>query len=295
MMKGDGLKLVKEIILDYFIFNGKLYKASNDKIFNEITSPSVYEVIRVIDGVPLYVEEHLERMRKSVQLIGYEIDKKDDEIVSEIIELIKVNNYPNLNVKVLCSNLDKDKQIFLVYFIESFYPEKKMYDNGVRTILYHSERENPNAKVVNIDLRERVNKVIKSENAYEALLVNKKGYITEGSKSNVFFVKGNQVYTAPGGEVLLGVTRNRIVSICRKMDINLIEEHIHINTLCKFDGAFLTGTSINVLPITTIKDIKYDSVNNLLVRKIIESYLKDVDEYITYNKKEIQKKYSINN
>ncbi len=78
-------------------------------------------------------------------------------------------------------------QVFLVFFIKSFYPPKEYYENGIHTTLFHYERQNPNAKVqIGGDFKMEVAKKLEEEKAFEALLVNQSGYIPEGSRSNMF-------------------------------------------------------------------------------------------------------------
>ncbi len=279
--------MINEAILDYYILNGVLYPNNKCEV-DKITAPSIYEVIRIIDGVPLFKEEHLERMRKSAKLLGYQMIKTDREISDEINRLIRANKCLNLNIKLICSNLDEDNQTFLMYFIESHYPQKMIYENGINTILFNSERKNPNVKLRNVDLRSMINSELKREDAYEALLVNENENITEGSRSNIFFVKDDKVYTAPSGEVLLGVTRNKILNACESLAIKVFEDHIHINQLDEFDGAFMTGTSVDVLPITTIDNSRFDSVNNNIIINISKEYLKYVKEYIEARKDQLE-------
>ncbi|WIV11753.1 aminotransferase class IV [Proteiniborus sp. MB09-C3] len=275
--------MYNESILKYYMYNGEIEPTSNDEGFEKASSPLIYEVIRVIDGVPIFLEGHIERMRKSAELIGKTIKKTDEEIKQEIHRLIDSNKEYNMNIKLLCSNVDSPNQTFMAYYIKSSYPEKEVYEKGIHTILFHSERENPNAKIVNADLRQRINDEIKEQNAYEALLVNRKGYITEGSRSNMFFVKGDKVYTASAGDVLLGITRNEIMNVCKEQNIEVIEEEVHMDSLKDLDGAFMTGTSVNALPIATIDDIKLDSVNNSIIKRIAEGYLQKMQEYIKLN------------
>ena len=273
-----------EAILNYYVLNGSLCSVSNDEGFTNASNPLIYEVIRVIDGVALFMEDHILRMRKSAEILGYTIDKKDEEIQKEIYQLIDANKTNNMNIKLLCYNLDKNKQTFMAYFIKSSYPNEEIYRNGIHTILFNSERENPNAKVVNTDFRQRVNEEIKRQNAYEALLVNELGNITEGSRSNLFFVKDDKVYTAPSGGVLLGITRNEIMKVCKEQGIEVVEKNINVDELEGFDGAFMSGTSVNVLPIRTIGNIEYDSVNNKTINTISEGYLYSVSKYIDKKK-----------
>lgn len=269
-----------EAILDHYICNGEVLSTENLREFSKITAPSIYEVIKVIDGIPLYEEEHLNRMRKSAELLGYEIHKSNNDISKDIRNLIKINEVTNLNIKIVCSNLDKKEQTLLVYFIESFYPSTIQYQYGIHTILFYSQRDNPNVKIVNADLRAKANLKIKEEGAYEALLIDKHGYITEGSRSNIFLVKKDKVYTAPAGEVLLGITRKKILKACEDLSFDIVEQHVHIDQLGEFEGVFMTGTSVGVLPIATIDNRSYDSADNEIVKSIRKAYLQNVECYL---------------
>ena len=228
--------------------------------------------------------EHIERMKKSARLMGYHIKRSIEQISNDIKELIKSNEVSNLNIKLLCNNFDSEEQDFYAYFINSNYPSSKVYKQGIHTILYNSERDNPNVKIIKKNFREKVNEKLKQEKAFEALLVNEDGYITEGSRSNIFFVKDNKVYTALGKKVLLGITRMKIMEVCNEFNIEVIEKNISEIDLDKYDGVFMTGTSVNVLPITTIDSRKYDSVNNDIIRKISKGYLEDMNSYIKSKK-----------
>lgn len=270
----------KEAIKDYFILNGEVATVSDTRIFEEIVKSPIYEVIRVIDGIPLFFEEHIERMRRSSEIVDYSIYRSDEEFFFDMKKLIEINNVKNLNIKLLCVNIEGKGQIFLAYFIESYYPSEEVYKEGIHTILYDFERVNPNAKVLNISFKEDVKNKLKEEKAFEALLVNKEGYITEGSRSNMFFVRGDKVYTAPSGEVLLGVTRKHIVEVCEKLNIKVVEENIHVEDLDKIDAIFMSGTSVNVLPIATVDEKRYDSVNNNIVKAIGNGYLEEMKKYL---------------
>ncbi|HSH35583.1 aminotransferase class IV [Schnuerera sp.] len=269
-----------EAIKDYFLVNGKVESITNVEIFEKITKPPIYEVIRVIDKVPLFLEEHLNRMRESAKIVDYHIIRKDKEIEKDIKELINKNSIENLNVKLLCADIEGMGQVFLAYFIKSFYPPEEYYKKGIHTILFHYERKNPNAKVQMVSFREEVAKKLEENNAFEALLVNKNGYIPEGSRSNMFFVKGDKIYTAPKGDVLLGITRKYIFQVCEELNIKIIEENIHIEDLEKLDGAFMSGTSVNVLPISSVDDIKLNSINNKIIKEANNAYINKMKTYI---------------
>ena len=275
-----------EAIKDYFVLNGNIETTANLEIFNKIEKPPIYEVIRVIDGVPLFLEEHLNRMFDSAKLLNYDLGRDEKEIRNDIKKVILKNNIEKLNVKLLSTDIEGMGKVFLTYLIESFYPPQEYYINGIHTTLFHHERENPNAKVLFTSFKDNVSKIIKENKAFEALLVSKNGYIPEGSRSNMFFVKEDKVYTAPGSEVLIGITRKHIFDVCKKLNIKIIEESIHMDDLNKIEGAFMSGTSVNVLPISTINEIKLDSMNNRIIIEINNSYINTIENYILQHKME---------
>lgn len=275
-----------EAIKEFYIQNGETKSINDVEIFNKIVKSPIYDVIRVIDGVPLFLEEHLDRMFDSAKLIGHDLNRSNDEIIGDIKNLILKNKIKNINIKLLSVEVEEIGKIFLVYCIESFYPPEEYYRKGIHTILLYHERQNPNAKILVTSFKADVTKELKDKQAFEALLVDKSGYIREGSKSNMFFIKGDSVYTAPQSEVLLGITRKHIFNVCKKLNIKIVEESIHIDEINKLDGAFISGTSVNVLPISSIGDIKINSVSNHIIIQINDLYVKTMEEYIINHKKQ---------
>lgn len=270
----------KEITEEYFIQNGIVINKNSRKLSFDKVNNIIYEVIRVIDGVPLFMEEHMERLSKSASFLNHDITNILDAIVMDTKKIISLNNNPEKNLKILVYNIENPIPDYYIFFIESYYPNKELYQIGIKTITYKAVRDNPNAKVINNDFRKNVNICINENNAYEALLVNEADEITEGSRSNVFFVKNNSIYTSPGKDVLLGTTRKKIITICKELGIKVIESPITIEFLKKCDGLFITGTSPKVLPISQVDDMKFDSPNNRIVLKIKESYDSLIKEYI---------------
>ncbi|MGE5631816.1 MAG: aminotransferase class IV, partial [Caulobacteraceae bacterium] len=237
-----------EIVEKYFIFNNNILGADETDKLPLRSSGSIYEVIRVISGVPLFLEKHIDRLEASAGLLGHSVQPLVERIKAAIKELIEINNKPGKNIKIIVSNLSSKAPDYVVFFIESSYPEQKDYQSGVPTVLYKAERNNPNAKVVNLSFKEGVASVLKETNAYEALLVNENNEITEGSRSNVFFVKGESIYTSPKGAVLVGITRVSVFELCSRLNINIIERPIDVAFLNEIDGLFMTGTSPKILP-----------------------------------------------
>lgn len=236
----------------------------------------IYEVLRVINKKSIFLENHLERMENSFKLINEEFELSYEEISTKIHELIIHENKSYGNIKI---TYGVNEKILKVFFVEHSYPYEEMYKNGVKTILFFGERENPNAKIINDDFREKVNNEIKEQNAYEAILVDKNGYITEGSKSNIFMVKENKLLTSPTKAVLPGVTRGEIIKIAKKLGIEIEEVEYRYSDIDKLDGMFISGTSPKVLPIKAVNDIKLDP-NNSIIKELMTEYDREIVEYI---------------
>ena len=237
---------------------------------------TIYEVLRVINGKPIFLETHLRRMKNSFRLINEKFKLSYEEISINIDNLIKTENKSEGNIKITYGVHEK---ILKIFFIEHSYPSEEMYESGVKTILYFGERENPNAKIVNENFRKNVNDEIKDKNAYEDILVDNNGYITEGSKSNIFMVKDNELLTSPIKAVLPGVTRGEIINIAGKLGIKIKEVEYKYLDIDKLDGMFISGTSPKVLPIKSVNNINLDP-NNSIIRNLSKEYDNDINEYI---------------
>lgn len=272
-----------EAIGENLIVKGKVQKVRETDIFEKIEKPPIYEVIRVIDGIPLFYEEHLERMKKSAEIVGLSLGREEDLIKEDIINIIDKNNIVNENIKLLLAEIKGIGSAFIVYEIASFYPPLEYYTEGIHTILVDYQRENPNAKVFHSSFKQEIKDQLDKNNAFEALLVNKSGSIVEGSRSNMFFAFKDKIYTAKGSDVLLGVTRSQIFKVCKKLNIEIVEENINVEDIKKIDGAFMTGTSVNVLPISTIDNIKLDSIDNRIIVEINNQYMIEMQNYILMN------------
>ncbi|HBQ26547.1 MAG TPA: aminotransferase class IV, partial [Syntrophomonas sp.] len=166
---------------------------------------SLYEVLRVIEGVPLFLEKHLERLKNSARLTNLVLPLNDKEISQRLQDLINSNQVDTGNIKFVINYPELGQQTdFYAYFVEHSYPSKEDYQKGIKTVLVNVERPNPNAKVDRADYRNTVDEAKRKTGSYEALLVDREGNVSEGGRSNLFMVKGDVVYTAPADKVLKG-------------------------------------------------------------------------------------------
>ncbi|MHC6179267.1 aminotransferase class IV [Clostridium sp. JNZ X4-2] len=261
---------MSEFLNNFFLYNGEV--RGREKFRDDIleNGKSLYEVIRIIDGKPLFLKAHLDRLDNSAKVTDLKLWLTRKEISDSILKLIHINKTYGGNVKLVFNFCQNNN--FLSYFVKYHYPSLNDYKMGVHTDFFRIERENPNAKVVNQKFRTRLDKKIEESNIFEAILVDNTGNITEGSKSNIFMIKDEKVITAPLKEVLPGTTRNIIMGICTELGLKVLEENVNYKDIGKIDAVFISGTSPKVLPVKSVGDIQFDSSSNKILIKIMKAY-----------------------
>jgi branched-chain amino acid aminotransferase len=263
----------------YVIHNGVLKKI--DKAGQELTNMpgrAAYEVIRIINGVPLFFEDHYNRLKGTFDAVGRQLDMSFAQLGENIHILLDKNGNSNCNVKLTISYEQEEQQ--LLYISKSYYPTEEEADMGVKTGIFMIERNNPNAKILNKSYKDAVTKRIVEGGFFELLLTDSKGRLTEGSKSNLFFVKDGKIYTAPGEYVLRGITRKYVFEACSNAGFEVIEEFICADEISQTEGAFLSGTSIKVLPIKSIDSLELNPSSNAIIAAVRREYNTIVEKYI---------------
>ena len=263
--------------------NGIYQSLENSKDFLN-SEHSVYEVIRVIGGVALFLDDHYIRLCKSAEIQGISLFVKFPEFKERIADLVRLNTKPDGNVKCVFAFASGNIN-WIFTFIPHSYPTLDNYKFGVSTDLLFAERANPNAKVIQNKVREKANRMIEELKLYEVLLVDRDGYITEGSRSNVFFIKDEVFYTAPESKVLVGITRQKVIECLRQLNFQFVEESVSSNEIDQFHAAFLTGTSPKVLPVRSIGKRLFDTQLGAL-QKLMKSYDDRIETYIEKAKAE---------
>lgn len=249
-----------------FVLNGNLQPA---ELFDKslvYEGDSIYEVLRMIKGNPVFFPDHMDRLTTSVKLQKKEFLADIPTLRKAIINLTRSDKKRESNLKIVF-NYNKGITNFLIYFIESSYPSEKQYMTGVKGILFFAERKDPESKVINHKLRSSIYHKLIHEGGYEAILVNENNLITEGSRSNIFFMKRDTLITAPDNFVLRGITRKHVLEICSENKINVEFSCVKADEIAQYDAVFMTGTSPIVLPFNCIDDkffkIKFPLIENL--------------------------------
>jgi branched-chain amino acid aminotransferase len=233
-------------------------------------------VIRIEDGIPLFINDYLDRLEHSFAVSGKSLFITRSEAVAEIMRLIGLNGHQSGPVKMIFGAGDND--FFLLYLMKPHLPKPEEYISGVKTILIHAIRHHPNVKIWNPAFRDESVAAMEASGAYEAILVDESNHITEASRSNVFFIKDDHLVTSPSETVLPGITRKKVLDICRSKGIRVKMEQVNVNDLEHYDACFLTGTARKIVPVRCIDSFPF-SVVHPMMQSISQGYETLVKEY----------------
>jgi len=228
--------------------------------------------MRLIEGVPLFFEEHVARLEHSLKLMGYEAIGDPRELYTRIIDLAQKNKIKAHNMRLEKGIDVTGETMCILYFVTSFYPEESYYKNGVETVTTEIVRNTPHAKIINQDYLAHISQIKLEHRVFEVIIMDDAHKLTEGSKSNLFFIKGNSLYSAKSEDILMGITRLKILEAARELAIDLIEEDIYLADIQQFDACFISGTSIHILPVRKIDNQVFNTLDHVLVKALSDKF-----------------------
>jgi len=269
-----------EMTHDYFLFNKEIHKS--EKFQEEFLQhgKNIYDVVRIVSGIPLFLEDHLARLQHSLDKSGIPFIIDLNEIIRQIMKLNEKNRMIQGNIKLVYHMLKRRGEHFLIaYPVTHQYPTITQYIKGVKACFLKEERPDPNVKNWRPKFKERVRQLKEQKEAYEVILVNQKGFLLEGSQSNFFIIRNAQVYTAPGDEVLKGITRKYVFEICHEKGIRISEKDIDPEYLRYSEATFISGTSPKILPLASISDFSFNP-DNAILRNIQLAYNEKIRAYL---------------
>jgi branched-chain amino acid aminotransferase len=256
---------------DFLVFQNQLYKTSDFDRSNLLNADVYYEVIRVIDGRFVFLQNHLKRLTMSLQIAGVNLSVDELSILSQMRLCIRSNSMLNGNIRFALCHLN-NTLFHLCEIIPHAYPSSDDYKYGVDVSLIGFVRNNPNVKIWHQQMKDVIRRYKSRYKVYETILYSPNGNITEGSQSNCFFIRDKVVYTTPDDLVLKGITRDYVLKIVGDLGLSLKLESINKSELPNFDAMFLTGTSPKVLPVKSVLACVNFDVNNRVLLSIMNKY-----------------------
>jgi branched-chain amino acid aminotransferase len=257
----------------------------------------VYEVCRTYHASTFLFDRHLRRMRDSASRIALAVPLDDAAITARVDETLEEAGLadpqgPDAYVRLLLTRgvgeMSYDPagcpQPSLVIIAKRFTaPPRDVYDMGVRVSVVSVVRNHPAS----------VNPLIKSNNllnnalamqqaiakgAFEAVMRNHRGELSECSQSNLFVVRGGTAYTPPlEAGLLAGITREFLFEVARSIGVPMVEATLRDEDLLGADESFLTSSTRELVPIVLVDEHRIGSGHpGPVTRALLEAYRHEV-------------------
>ncbi|QSX08300.1 aminotransferase class IV family protein [Alkalibacter rhizosphaerae] len=269
LLKDNGVENLSEILGSFIYKNGALVGKPDQ--MEAFPGDSIYEVIRMVDSRLVFLEDHLDRFYGSLELAGKKA-KPERLVLKESMErLIHANGGGSRNLRLVYVPLEIGFHLYM-YLIPTAVPDEKTRKEGASVVTHRVDRENPNIKTVSQSYKDLLQQE-GFQGKFELLLVDSQGWIREGSKTNIFFILNDSLVTPPAKEVLPGITRKKVLEICREEGIKVEEGFLSIQDLDQVSGIFLTGTSIGVLPVKDV-DGRAFPLDHPVLKRLKDGYEK---------------------
>lgn len=229
---------------------------------------SVYEVIRTREGVPFLMERHFGRLQASAERIGISLPFDLQGMAGEIRKGLDGTGYTDAYIRIIVSrgygppNIDfrmvEEGPSWVLMFRELHVPGPEAYREGIAAAVPQVRRNDREALDPAIKSGNYLNNILAlkeavERGAQEAILLNREGHVTEATTANIFIVERGRYLTPPLVEgILSGITRALILERASGDGLEAGEETIPLDRLLSADEVFLTSTTRDVLPITSL-------------------------------------------
>ena len=226
----------------------------------------VFEGIRAYSGRIFRLDEHIDRLYDSAKAIMLDIPLTKDEMKQAILETLRVNGLLDAYIRPIVSRgigdlgLDPRKCPMPNVFIisqpwDAMYGD--LYGNGLAAVTVTIRRNAPESLSPNIKSLNYLNNILAKIEANqkggdEAIILDVRGNISEGSGDNIFIVKNGVISTPPVMNNLRGITRAAAIEIAQDLGYAMQETDLGLFDLYTATEVFVTGTAAEIAPIATV-------------------------------------------
>ena len=280
--------------------NGKLVPFKNARV-HVLThalhySTSIFEGIRCYDtpnGSAIFrLPEHIDRFFNSAKLYGMKIPYSKKQISDAIIKTVKTSNLKQCYIRPLA---------YYGYGTMGLTPLKNKVDVSISCWEWKMGESKAGkfsgarckiSKWIRIDSRSQPMQAKSAANysnaalarvealkaGYdEAIMLNNKGYVAEGSAENIFVIKNGRITTPPlSADILNGITRNSAIQMIKASGKKINEKNITVKNLLSADEIFMTGTAAEIKSVTWVNRNKIGNGKIGPITKELQSSFMDV-------------------
>lgn len=243
----------------------------------------LFESLKISRGKICFFEEHIQRLKKSCNLINLIWDKDSEQIKDNAITLIKENELTEGKLKLEYFKYQNRYAVILTA-TDKIY-SKSNYDNGISLWLSETVKNSDSIKsrIKSLNNSENLNAKEEALNlGYdEAFFLNEKSHLCECAVSNIFWIKEGCLYT-PSEEcgLLKGIVRDKIIDLSNKIGISCILGSFEKTEPDSADEVFVTNSIMGVMPVSKIETKHFCINNSKITKKIKEEY----DKLLSYEK-----------
>jgi len=258
---------------ELFVYiDGKFYPESEAKIsvFDHglLYGDGVFEGIRAYNGRVFKLEEHINRLYESAKTVYIQIPLSKEEFKDVVIELLRKNKLKDAYIRPIVTRgvgrlgMDprhcKKPTIIIIQQRLEEYPLTVTRGRTVRAVISSTRRNPPFClppMVKSLNYQNNVLAKIEAihAGADDAIMLDWRGYVCEGTGDNIFIFKGGALITPPlYAGILPGITRHTIIEIAKRLGMEVLERDITVHELYNADEAFLAATGIEIQPLVDV-------------------------------------------
>ena len=254
---------------------------------------AVFEGERAYNGKIFKSEEHTKRFFKSAEIIGIKIPFSELEINTAKNELINKMNFKDCYVRPLAwrggeqmgISTTKSNINVAIAVWEDWATYFKIEDQKAGLKLITSPWKRPAPDTAPYEAKASGPYIIctmskefaESKGYHDALMLDYRGYVAEGTGANIFFIKDNDIHTPIPDCFLNGITRQAVIKMATEQGFKIIERHILPEEIENYDEAFLTGTAAEITPIRSIDNVNFTTGDNTTTFKFMSDFSKLVN------------------
>ncbi len=248
----------------------------------------VFDFLRTYNRIPFKLKEHIQRFKKSGEIIGLDIPYSVEEIEKITLDLIDKNpEFDDLNVRFLFTGgvssdnvMPEGNGKLILMATKRHTPPAKWYSDGIKVITVASGRATPSAKSINYLPAVKAQLLASKQGAVEALYCDEDGVLLEGTTVNAFFVKDGKIITHDlDGSILPGITRLALMEILSK-DYEIICGNFNKNELQSVDEVFISASNKEIVPVVRVDDIVIgDGKVGAVTKDVMEKFRVFTDNY----------------
>ena len=260
--------------------NGEFFHRDQAKIsvFDSgfLLGDGIWEGIRLVNNSWLFLDEHLDRLYEGCKAIDIRLDEDKKFLTNAIIETQKINNITNAaHARVMVTRGNKIKPfqqpslskdgINLVIIME--HSEEHPNTDGVKLVTVPQVRGLPMSQDPKLNSHSKLNCIIACIQANksggdEALMLDPLGFVNTTNSCNFFIVKNGEVWTSTGDYCMNGITRLKVIEICKNNKIPIYEKNFSLVDVYSSQEAFITGTLGSLTQVTNVDDRLIGNVNH---------------------------------